>query len=107
MYKHSKTEKEQNLLKEYLSVTCDKESSSVGLKDALTHPHYRRATWVNFGHIIFHELTGINVIIQYSNQIFTQMHNGGLSLTPHQGTFMIGIVHLLGTSCSLLGIKSF
>ena len=60
--------------------------------DATTHPDYRRATWVNFGYIIFHELTGINVIMQYSNQIFSEMQNDGASITPEQGTFLIGVM---------------
>jgi hypothetical protein len=42
-------------------------TSKKSLKDALFDPEYRRATWVNLGYIVFHELTGINVIMLYSN----------------------------------------
>ena len=34
-----------------------------------TDERYRRASWVNICQIIFHELTGINVILMYSSTI--------------------------------------
>ncbi len=40
------------------------------LKQALIKDeNYLRASWVNIINIIFHELAGINVILQYSNVI--------------------------------------
>ena len=46
-----------------------KDTSKLTLKDALFNDRYKKATWVNIGYIIFHELTGINVIMLYSSQM--------------------------------------
>ena len=64
-------EKNVDLYVEKIRISCGKKTSSLNLKDAFTNPRYRRATWVNVGYIVFHELTGINVILQFSNKIFT------------------------------------
>jgi hypothetical protein len=48
---------------EYIRSKSGKATSNLTLKDAFTNPRYRRATWVNVGYIVFHELTGINVIL--------------------------------------------
>ena len=100
MFKYATNPLQVELFRRKLELTCDSESSSVNLKDALSDPMHRGATWVNFGYMIFHELTGINMILQYSNSIFSQMHSDGSSITASQGTFLIEISHLLATSCS-------
>jgi Na+/melibiose symporter-like transporter len=74
------------------------------LKDALFHPMYRRATWINIVYIIFHELTGINVINLYSNQIFDQMKSS--EFTPRRGTELISVVSLIAALTALWLIKS-
>ena len=35
----------------------------------VTDERYKRASWVNVGCMIFHELTAINIILSYSNKI--------------------------------------
>ena len=45
------------------------------MKDALFHPKYKKATWINLGYIMLHELCGANPISKYSNKIFKHMHN--------------------------------
>jgi hypothetical protein len=40
------------------------------MRAAFTDPRYRRATWVNIGHIVVHELVGFNIMLIYSNTIF-------------------------------------
>lgn len=47
----------------YIRSKSGKATSNLTLGDAFTNPRYRRATWVNVGYIVFHELTGINVIL--------------------------------------------
>ena len=51
----------------YISESSSKFTSNLTIKDAVKDPKYRNATWANIGYIIFHELTGINVIRIYSN----------------------------------------
>lgn len=105
VYKQCKSWEDSENYKVKLLSICDKESSNIGLCTALTNPIYRKASWVNVGQMLFHEFVGINVIIQYSNQIFIDMQDSGSSITPKKGTFIIGIVHLFATSMSVLGIK--
>ena len=45
-------------------------SIKVPVSDALCKDeNYVRASWINIVNVIFHELAGINVILQYSNTI--------------------------------------
>lgn len=53
---------------------------------------YRKGTILVLILIVFHELTGINAILLYSNTMFKQM---GLA-NPRLGTYFTGIAGLLG-----------
>ena len=45
-------------------------STKVDLREAfLKDENYMRASWINIANVIFHELAGINVILQYANTI--------------------------------------
>ena len=92
-----------------LKKTMGKGSSNLTLRDALFNPQYRNATWVNFVYIIFHELTGVNVINLYSNQMLKQMQeSGSTSLSPKAGTYIIGVVESVSALfASLVMIKMF
>lgn len=59
---------------------------------------YRRGTWITLILIIFHELTGINAILLYSNTIFKQT---GLE-NPRNGTYLLGIAQLIGLIIAIL-----
>ena len=80
-------------------------SSGLTLGDALWNPKYRRATWTNIGYIIFHELTGINVITIYCNTIFHNMSSGEGGLSPRTGTYLVGIVNFLASFGSTQTVK--
>lgn len=67
------------------------------MKDAVSSEMYRKATWTTIVLIIFHELTGINAIMLYSNTMFKQM---GME-NPRVGTYMIGIAGLLGMAIAI------
>ena len=56
--------------------------------------------------MIFHELTGINVIFLYSNTMFKRMDTDGKSgLTPRQGTYLIGLVNFLASGISVFTVN--
>ena len=82
-------------------------SSGLTLKDALCNDRYRKATWVNLGYIVFHELTGVNVIALYSNQMFKQMQTPSFKITPREGTYLVGVVATLSTLVSVFIVKFF
>ena len=50
--------------------SCASDSTKLTIREALTDPRYRKATWTNVGYIILHELTGIMVVTLYSNIMF-------------------------------------
>lgn len=66
VYKYAHNEVIADRYIEKIREYSGKASSKLTLKDALFNPAYRRATWVNIGYMVFHELTGINVINMYS-----------------------------------------
>ena len=52
-----------------------------------------------------HELTAINAILLYSNTIISGMPEG--SLTPREGTYLIGIFNFIASVVSLYSAKTF
>ena len=84
-----------------------KDSSKLTLKDALVDRKYRKATWVNIGYIIFHELTGINVIMLYSTEIFKSMKNsdGENTIKPRTGTILVGLIDVVGATMAFAVVK--
>ena len=60
----------ENQRREYENSAKMSGSTKVPLMDSLWYDeNYCRATWINIINVIFHELAGINVILQYSNTI--------------------------------------
>lgn len=66
----------------YVESTISKETSNVSFINALFGKIYSYGTWVCVVLIIFHELSGINVIMLYSNTIFKEMNKNGGSISP-------------------------
>ena len=52
-----------------------------------------------------HELTAINAILLYSNTIIEEMPDS--SLTPREGTYLIGIFNFIASCVSLYSAKAF
>lgn len=90
VYSQVETESDAELFLQAILVRSGKDSSGVTLGMALCDPQHRTATWINFTYIIFHELTGINVINMFSNTMFTQMDKEGFILSPRQSTYFVG-----------------
>ena len=96
-----------NAIIDHIEMSSQKETSSVSLKDAITSPHYRRATFVALMMIVFHELTGENAIMLYSTEIFKKMssYKDGYALEPRTGTILIGVFNLLAHIPAIYLIK--
>ena len=69
--------------------------------------NYCRATWINLANVIFHELAGINVILQYSNTILDDILGDSGGFTARQGTYVVGIVNFLASCASVKTINTF
>ena len=52
-----------------------------------------------------HELTAINAILLYSNTIIGDFPDG--SITPRQGTYLIGIFNFISSCVSLYSAKAY
>ena len=64
-------------------------ADDVGYMQVLTDPMYSRATWVGIMTMTFAQLTGINSIMQYSGQIFSDSG----SMTTFQATALCNAVN--------------
>ena len=97
------------MIHDFISSTIQKKSTSVTLKEAfLTDERYTRASWVNVVMIVFHELTGINVVLMYSSTIL----EGILGTEPgtfnaRQGTYMVATANLLASFTSIFTVRKF
>ena len=69
--------------------------------------NYCRATWVNLFNVIFHEVAGINVIMQYSNTILDDILGDDGGFTAREGTYVVGIVNFLAAAASVWTINTF
>ena len=90
LYKHARNDLDADRYIEIIRSTIGGSSSQLTLCDGLCDPRYRGASWVSIVYMLFHELTGINVIVIFSNKMFENMQEGGASFTPRQGTYLVG-----------------
>jgi len=82
VYKYKKKTMDIDAIIAYVESTISKETSNVSFINALFGKIYSYGTWVCVVLIIFHELSGINVIMLYSNTIFKEMNKNGGSISP-------------------------
>jgi MFS family permease len=83
VYKHCKMDTNVDEYLNFIKSKCSKGSTGLTICDSLKNPLYRTATWINIGYIVFHEITGINIVTMYSNTILKNMNkSGSVSLTP-------------------------
>jgi len=66
---------------------------------------YRGGTGVALIVMAIHELTAINAILLYSNTIIEDMPDG--SITPREGTYLIGIFNFISSCVSLYSARTF
>ena len=58
--------------------------------------------------MVFHELTGINVILAYSNTILKNILGDKTSgFNARTGTYAVGVVNLLSSFVSIFAVRSF
>ncbi|CDW74001.1 sugar transporter family protein [Stylonychia lemnae] len=82
-------------------INTQRDTSFVTLKQAMSSDKYRKGTILVIILIIFHELTGINAILLYSNTMFKQM---GLQ-KPRLGTYGLGVAQLFGLGIAIWMLK--
>ena len=69
---------------------------------------YTRASWINVTNITFHELTGINVILLYSNTILeTILGDSDSGFNARTGTYMISAINTLSSFLCIFTVRTF
>jgi len=103
----TKNDEETEIITRYLRSTISKMTSKVPYSEAFCYGEkYRKASWLNVIHIVFHELTGINVIMLYSNTILANITKSA-PFSARTGTIAIGAVNWISAMASIWIIKWF
>ena len=105
-----KTENDEQVeeIANFIKSTIQKETSSVSARDAFcSNPNYTKASWVNIAHIVFHELTGINVIQLQSNVLLKKVTAGSSTFTPRLGSIIISAFNMFGAMASFPIVAKF
>ena len=78
-------------------------------KDAFcADERYRRASWVNVIYIVFHELTGINIILMYSNTILKNILGDKKSgFNARTGTYVLSVANVLASLFGIWVVRTF
>ena len=103
IYKTGGNDELANEITEFIGSTIQKQSISVTYKEAFcSDERYTRASWINVVYIVFHELTGINIILTYSNTILENIIGDKTSgFNARTGTYMVSLANFFS---SVLGI---
>lgn len=78
------------IAQERIDLIKEQEKDSPSYTDLLFGKNYRYATWCGITLAVFNQLTGINIIVFYSNMLFR-----GLDISTNVITCTIGVVGLL------------
>ncbi|TNV80539.1 hypothetical protein FGO68_gene11398 [Halteria grandinella] len=101
------SERANNII-EYIESNSQRDTSGISIREAMTNPVYKRATFMALAIIIFHEMTGENAILLYSTEIFKKMasyQDSNNALSPRTGTILIGVFNLLAHIPAIYLIK--
>ena len=96
-------------ISEFIESTIQKKSTSVTYADAFCKDEkYVRASWTNVAYIVFHELTGINVILTYSNTILKNILGDKTSgFNARTGTYCVSVANTLSSMAGIWFTKTF
>ena len=96
-------------ISQFIASTIQKQSTRVTYGEAFcSDERYTRASWINVIYMVFHELTGINVILAYSNTILLHIFGDKTSgFTARTGTYVISLVNFFSSFMSIFMVKRF
>ena len=94
---------------DFIESTIQKKSTSVTYGEAFcSDERYRRASWINVGYIVFHELSGINVILTYSNTILVNiLGDKTTGFNARTGTYCVAVANALSSMAGIWFCKTF
>jgi hypothetical protein len=85
-----------------IMVDESKSGAQISYTETLCDPRFRRATYVGCILSMFQQLSGINAVMFYSNQIFANT-----SIAPTTGTALVGVVNMVSTLLSSILLAYF
>ena len=94
----------------FLTNSTSKDASTIGFKDAICSPKFRKATWIGVGLFSFQQLTGINGVIPYANRLVVSMNessDGEFPISPLAATYIMGVMQAVGAMFAYLPITYF
>lgn len=84
------------------------ETNDVGLVDAFwTNEKHRRSSWIAICLTASVWLNGFQVILNYANNILTQVNDEDSLLNPRQSVYALGLSQFLGSIISLWAVTKF
>jgi len=104
IYATADSDGQASMIAKELLKTSQKQTASVSISE-LFNPMYKGGTGVALIIMALHELTAINAILLYSNTIIEGMPDG--SITPREGTYMIGVFNFISSAVSLYSARAF
>ena len=104
---YDKNARAEDILENLKDTGAPPNNNKVSLKDAIIGRQYWKATWFCFVLVMVNQLTGQNAIMLYSNTIFQRMNKGGMTLSPKNGTILVGVVNFVGAIVSIYPVKTF
>ena len=109
IYKTDGNEELAEEISDFIESTIQKKSTSVSYTEAFcSDEKYKRASWINVGYIVFHELTGINVILTYSNTILTNiLGDKTTGFNARTGTYCVSVANTLSSMAGIWFCKTF
>ena len=67
---------------------------------------YIRASWTNIIIMVCHVLTGYSAVISFSTSIFKEILAGPDTITPEQGTYLVGLCSVIGAMAGIFVVRN-
>ena len=92
----------------FIKKSGDKTTSKATLIDSLFRDEkYIRASWTNIVVMIAHVLTGYSAVIAFSTSIFKEILADPNTITPEQGTYIVGATSAISAMAGIPIVRRF
>ena len=97
-----------NKIIRFIKKSGDKTTTKATLVDSLFKDEkYIRASWTNIIVMIAHVLTGYSAVIAFSTLIFKEILEGPDTMTPEQGTYIVGLTSAVSAMIGIPVVRRF
>ena len=97
-----------NKIIRFIKKSGDKTTTKATLIDSLFRDEkYIRASWTNIVVMIAHVLTGYSAVIAFSTTIFEDILKNPDTMTPEQGTYIVGLTSAIAAMIGIPVVRNF